>query len=619
MNTDEMFQPGVVYFVGAGPGDPALLTLKAKALIEHADMIIYAGSLINPQVLDFATDDAERHDSSKMNLDEQKKLMAEAAHAGKVIARLHTGDPSIFGAISEQMQALQREGIPCVVIPGVSSAFAAAAALGIEYTLPEITQTLILTRLSGRTPVPPVENLRSLAAHHSSLVIFLSTGLLNEVVTELTAAGYSPRTPIALVYRASWDDERIVHGTLANIASLVEREELTHQGLIIVSPAFEAAPSTRSHLYSGFEQAHVERQGIAIVTLTAPAVELGRSLLAKMPEAELYLPARFGNVQGMEPPRIHPFQESIRQVLQSAFQNHAALICILAAGIVMRELAPLLQNKHSDPAVVVMDAEGRYAVSLLSGHEGGANQLARRAAALTGGQAVITTASDAQEVPALDVQAKQQGWRLHPGSRFAQVMAALVNGEPVGLVVDDDLQLPQAVLDYHWAGVFSHRDDALAGGCAKLVFFTCRKIPEIFWQQVDAAVVYHMPQLALGIGCNQGTPADEILQAVQQVLDGAGYDLAAVGCVATIQDKSHEAGLLEACHKMDWPLRLFERDQLNRVPGLPNPSAYSMQALGVQGVAEPAALLAAGSRTLLIEKHKFSNVTVAVAWLEGGQ
>ncbi len=617
MKTDEMFQPGVVYFAGAGPGDAALLTLKAKALIECADVILYAGSLINPRVLDFAGKDAALYDTAKMNLDEQAGLMAATARAGKVIARLHTGDPSIFGAIGEQMQTLQQAGVPYAVIPGVSSAFAAAAALGIEYTLPETTQTVILTRLSGRTPVPPLENLRSLAAHRSSLVIFLSTGLLNEVVTELSAAGYAPETPIALVYRASWADERIVRGTLATIAALVAKEELTHQGLIIVSPALDAALSTTSHLYGGFQHAPVERQGIALVTLTAPAAELGRSLLEKMPETELYLPARLGGAPDKDQPRIHLFQQSIRQVLQSAFQQHQALICILAAGIVVRELAPLMQNKHTDPAVVVMDAEGKFAVSLLSGHEGGANQLASRLAALTGGQAVITTASDAQEIPALDVLAKQHGWRLHPGSRFTQVMAALVNREPVGLVVDEDLQLPQVVLNHRWAGIFSHRDDALAGGCAKLVIFTCRKIPETFWKQVNHAVVYHLPQLALGIGCNRGTPADEILQAVQQALDEAGYDLAAVGCAATIQEKSHEAGLLEACRKMGWPLHLFERDQLNQVPDLPNPSAYSMQALGVQGVAEPAALLAAGSRTLLIEKQKFPNVTVAAACLGG--
>jgi precorrin-4 C11-methyltransferase len=619
LKPDEMFQAGVVYFAGAGPGDAALLTLKTKALIECADVILYAGSLINPRVLDFARKDAALHDTAKMNLDEQAGLMAAAARAGKVVARLHTGDPAIFGAMTEQMQALQQAGVPYTVIPGVSSAFAAAAALGIEYTLPEITQTVILTRLSGRTPVPPLENLRSLAAHRSSLVIFLSTGLLNEVVTELTAAGYSPETPIALVYRASWADERVVRGTLANIASLVEIEELTHQGLIIVSPALDAAPSTPSHLYSGFQQTLVERKGVAIVTLTAPAVELGRSLLEKMPKAVLYLPARFSNVQGTEPSRVHPFQESIRQVLQSAFQKHQALICILAAGIVMRELAPLLQNKHSDPAVVVMDAEGKFAVSLLSGHEGGANQLARRTAALTGGQAVITTASDAQEVPALDVLAKQHSWRLHPNSRFAQLMAALVNGEAVGLVVEDGLQLPQVVLDHCWARVFSKQDDALAGGYSNLVVFTCRNISEAFWQQVNQAVVYHLPQLALGIGCNRGTSADEILQAVQQALHEAGYDLAAVGRVATIREKGDEGGLLEVCQKMGWRLCLYERDQISRVPDLPNPSTYSMQALGVRGVAEPAALLAAGSRTLLIEKQKFPNVTVAAARLEGEQ
>ncbi len=164
-----------------------------------------------------------------MKLDSQIDLMAAAVRQGKTVARLHTGDPSIFGAIDEQMRRLELEGIGYEVIPGVSSVFAAAAALGLEFTLPNITQTLILTRMDGRTPVPDREKLRSLAAHGCSLAVFLSTGMIASVVEELREAGYAPSTPIAVVYRASWPDEISVRGTLADIAGKLEDHELTHR------------------------------------------------------------------------------------------------------------------------------------------------------------------------------------------------------------------------------------------------------------------------------------------------------------------------------------------------------------------------------------------------------
>ncbi|MEW5960526.1 MAG: cobalt-precorrin-4/precorrin-4 C(11)-methyltransferase, partial [Chloroflexota bacterium] len=173
---------GMVYFIGAGPGDPELLTLKAQRLIARADVIIYAGSLVNPAVLDHARPDAERHNSAGMNLAEQVAVMAAAVRQGQLVARLHTGDPAIYGATLEQMRELDRRRIPYAVVPGVSSAFAAAAVLGIEFTVPGDTQTVIFTRLSGRTPVPETEALPDLAAHRTSLVIFLSAGMIGQVV-----------------------------------------------------------------------------------------------------------------------------------------------------------------------------------------------------------------------------------------------------------------------------------------------------------------------------------------------------------------------------------------------------------------------------------------------------
>lgn len=608
-----MTSTGKVIFIGAGPGDPELITVKGQKLIAAADVVLYAGSLVAPEILQYAAPEAVIYSSSGMKLEQQVTLMVEAAQQGKQIARLHTGDPSIYGAIDEQIRALDEAGIPYEVIPGVSSAFAAAAALGLEYTLPEVTQTLILTRANGRTPVPELENLRDLAAHHSSLAIFLSTGLIVSVVENLLAAGYVPETPIAVVYRASWPDQKVVRGTLADIAARVDQEELTHQGLIVVSPALWSERGLPSHLYGDFQSQAPIRSGTAILALTAPAADLGRRILKGLPDARLYLPEGYINEEDRACPFVIPFREAIRQVLQEAFQRHEALVCIMASGIVVRELAPLLKNKHSDPAVVVLDPGGKYAVSLLSGHEGGANRLAERIAALTGGQAVITTASDNRQIPALDVLAKERGWKIDENSRLAKVMTALVDGEPVGLIRDDDLALPPEVADFPWTGVYSTAEADIPRRQRHFVWITCRSVPPSFWQETSDAVVYYPPALALGIGCNRGTSGDEILDAVHETLARSGLAIESVGRAATITEKADEPGLIGLCRTMGWKLEVFSHAQIRQVENIPNPSKAVYDVLGVRGVAEPVALLIAGASTLLVEKQKFPNVTVAVA------
>ena len=617
MNQLREFKPGVVYFAGAGPGDVELLTLAAKRLIERADVILYAGSLVNPDVLAAVHVDTEILNTAGMNLEDQIHEMAEAAARGKVIARLHTGDPSVFGAIHEQMQALKKRHISYEVIPGVSSVFAAASALGLEFTLPEITQTLILTRVDGKTSVPDKERLRLLASHGSSLAIFLSTGLINEVVNELHAAGYDMDTPVAVVYRASWPDQKVLRGSLSSIAQQMQACGLTRQALIILSPALESIAVPRSHLYGDFQDDRQRKDEIAILALTAPSVDQARKVAAALPDAKLFLPKKFlRDVERLDE-KVTGFDCSIRHMFREAFHNYQGLVCVMAAGIVVRELAPMLTDKHHDPAVVVVDANGAYAVSLLGGHEGGANQLARRVAAITGGQAVITTASDSLGLPALDVLVKKSGWKTDRQSRMAEVMAALVNHEPVRLMHDADLAVPEALQTFPLEIKGINLKDAAKAVNDKIVVLTCRSLPGDFWQKFSHAVVFYPPVLSVGVGCNRGTGKAEIMEAIQTTLAKAGLAEESVCCLASIKDKEHEAGLLHCARAMGWPLRVYEREQIRTVKNLPNPSAYAMQALGVAGVAEPAALLAADASRLLVEKQKFADVTVAIAMREG--
>lgn len=223
----------MVYFIGAGPGDPDLLTIKGKKIIDRADVIIYAGSLVNKEILKDAKADAAIYNSAAMTLEEVLAVMQKAEADGLVTVRVHTGDPSVFGAHREQMDALKQLGIPYEVIPGVSSFVAAAAALKKEYTLPGVSQTVILTRMEGRTAMPPKESIRDLARHNATMVIFLSVGMIDRLATELMQE-YRPDTPAAVVYKASWENQKIVQGTLSDIARKVTDAGIKKTALIVV-------------------------------------------------------------------------------------------------------------------------------------------------------------------------------------------------------------------------------------------------------------------------------------------------------------------------------------------------------------------------------------------------
>jgi precorrin-4/cobalt-precorrin-4 C11-methyltransferase len=237
-----------VYFVGAGPGDPDLLTVKARRLLERARVCIYAGSLVSPEVVAVLPAGAERHDSAAMDLDAILAVIASAAARDVDVVRLHSGEPSLYGAIGEQMDALDREGIAYEVVPGISAFQASAAALRVELTVPDIAQTVILTRIPGRTPMPPSEDLSHLAASRATLCIYLSTERVGEIAGTL-AAHYGADCPAAVVYHASWPDQRVVRATLAEIAARVLEEGLTRTALFLVGRALARPHGSASKLY----------------------------------------------------------------------------------------------------------------------------------------------------------------------------------------------------------------------------------------------------------------------------------------------------------------------------------------------------------------------------------
>ena len=245
-----MIQKNTVYFVGSGPGDPELITIKAKKLLEIADVIISSGSLLNPEILDWAKKEASLYDAAKLDRDEIYEILRDSTKNGKLAIRFHDGDPGIFSTIREQIDKLEKDQIKCEVIPGITSLLGAAASMNLELTLPGITQTIIITRAEFRTPVPDREKISELSKHGSTMAFYLSVHLLDRVIEELLKGGvYNNETPIAIVYKATWKEEKIVKGTIGTISKKVKEERIVKTALIIVGDVISPKKYEFSKVY----------------------------------------------------------------------------------------------------------------------------------------------------------------------------------------------------------------------------------------------------------------------------------------------------------------------------------------------------------------------------------
>lgn len=257
-----MQETRTVYFVGSGPGDPELITIRAKKLVEEADTIIYSGSLLNPRILQYAKKGAQLYDAAIIDREKIYQILHDSANEGKIAIRFHDGDPALFSTIREQIDKLESEGIMCKVVPGVSALFGAAADTNLELTLPGVTQTLIITRAELRTPVPQRESIAELAKHGATMAFYLSVHLIEEVVNEILKSGvYTGKTPAMVVYRATWEDEKIIKGTLGDIAKKTKEAKIIKTALIIVGEAIAPSKYEYSKVYDS-KFTHGYRKGV---------------------------------------------------------------------------------------------------------------------------------------------------------------------------------------------------------------------------------------------------------------------------------------------------------------------------------------------------------------------
>lgn len=635
----------MVHFVGAGPGACDLITVRGMNRIKEADVIIYAGSLVNPGLLSYAKADCKIYNSAHMTLDAVVDVMREAEAAGKGTVRLHTGDPSVYGAIREQMDLLDEYGIAYDVCPGVSAVFGAAASLACEYTLPDVTQTLILTRAEGKTPVPEKENLRSLAAHRASLVLYLSSGLARKVRQELLIGGYAEDTPVAVVYKATWPEEKIIRTTLAKLPEDMEAAGITKTALIIVSPAlgsvyeksrlYDAAFATE---YRGATEIAFPA-GIRRVLLITCSVR-GYATMQKLAK-------KLENISGAEIiakvkcealPEVS-MKETVKACVDEYFEQVDAIVFVTASGIAVRSVAEHLTHKSKDPAIVCMDECGKHVISLVSGHAGGANALTQMLADVMWATPVITTATDVEGRFSIDEYAREHNLVVTDWAKAkaisAEVLAA--GAEPVWIeepvvAQGEEKGACEIRKELKSTGIdgCKNRVDGCENGIdgsenrvdvkrlqigSHQVIITPKDVP------VDAQTLQLIPRcIVAGVGCKKGTPVDKIEHAVQDAFAKAGLRMEALCAVASIDLKKEEAGLLEFCETRKVPFEAYTAEELQAVSGTFSASEFVTGVTGVDNVCERSAVKYASEHgandgELLLRKQAQDGVTVALAYV----
>lgn len=667
----------MVHFVGAGPGACDLITVRGMNKIKEADVIIYAGSLVNPELLSYAKAECEIYNSAHMTLEDVVSVMREAEAAGKGTVRLHTGDPSVYGAIREQMDLLDECGISYDVCPGVSAVFGAAASLACEYTLPDVTQTLILTRAEGKTPVPEKENLRSLAAHRASLVLYLSSGLARKVRQDLLFGGYAEDTPVAVVYKATWPEEKIIRTTLAKLPEDMEAAGITKTALIIVSPAlgsvyeksrlYDAAFATE---YRGATEIAFPA-GIRRVLLITCSVR-GYATMQKLAK-------KLENISGAEIitkvkcealPEVS-MKETVKACVDEYFEQVDAIVFVTASGIAVRSVAEHLTHKSKDPAIVCMDECGKHVISLVSGHAGGANALTQMLADVMWATPVITTATDVEGRFSVDDYARKHNLVVTDWAKAkaisAEVLAAGAEpvwvdeaagsqeeekraceigkeqkstGIDVGKIENDGCKNEVDGCENEVDGCKNRVDGAenKVDGCGnrinvkRLQIGSHQVIITPRDGSVDAQTLQLIPRcIVAGVGCKKGTPMDKIEHAVQDAFAKAGLRMEALCAVVSIDLKKEEAGLLEFCETRNVPFETYAAEELQAVPGTYSASEFVSGVTGVDNVCERSAVKYASEHgmkqdqpllgrqakhgELLLRKQAYGGVTVALAYV----
>ena len=596
-----------IYFVGAGPGDPELLTLKAKRLLSEADVIVYTGSLVPKSVLEGCR--AQQFNSAGMHLDQVMEILIGSYKQGLKVVRLHTGDPSLYSAITEQIVRLKKESIPYKVVPGVTSGFAACASLGVELTIPEQVQTVIISRISGRTLVPEKESLDKLSKIGASLILYLSISHMERVVEQLLC-GYPGNTPVAVVEKATWPEERIVKGTLDDIAHRVRAAGIKKTAVIIVGSALEGINNLKglvaSKLYNKkfsheYRRASCKDQRV-IKAFCKDSLDSPKS----EPTYIIYLGEKGRSIaqavreQLGEDARLISYSTlKNKDLLAKCWKDIPALIFVCACQIAVRTIAPFLKDKYTDPAVVSVDESGKNVVCLLSGHIGGGNQLAQKIAQIIGARAIITTQSDILNIPPLDLWAKAHNLVPSDKERLKDIQARFRNGHRLK-VFGQNLVV--------FKGLPEGLQETSSESEADIVIGP-------FVSNSDRCLHLVTRNLCLGTGCHKGLAPTRLLEKLEEFLNRHSIHPYSIKKVCTIDKKADELAIIELARHLGASLHTFTAYELNNAGGTDS-SPLVLRAVGAKAVAEPSAILCCDEDNLLIKKEKFDCCTFSLAGSE---
>ncbi len=592
-----------IYFVGAGPGDPELLTIKAKKLLEQADIIVFTGSLVPRSVIKNCN--AKIYDSSRLHLEQVLNILEDGFQKGKRVVRLHTGDPSLYSAIGEQVRHLKQKSIPFKVIPGVTAGFAAAASLGTELTVPEKIQTVIISRVSGRTPVSKKESLEILSQIRASLILYLSAGHIEKVVVEL-AKGYPMDTPVTVVEKATWPDERVVIGKLSNIASKVKGAGIKKTAVIIVGDALkelDSPGSTHSRLYDK-SFSHEFRKGIEKGEKKGLIHAFSADALKEKSEALIvYLGSKGKEIAENLKAGLDSKSELIsfarlkeNKLLSKRWSEVSAIFFICACQIAVRTIAPFIRDKYSDPAVISIDESAQNVICILSGHLGGGNELTKKAASILGARAVITTQSDLMDIPALDLWARANNLIPSDKIKLKDAQALLRNNKRLRVYLQkgiDAKRLPQGLERTN----SKEKADIVIGP---------------FLPVNQRALHLITRNLFIGTGCHKGLDPVKFINRAKEFLSKHSIHPWAIRYLATIDKKGNEPAIVELARNLGANLKTFSAQELNRVSGIKG-SKTVKKAVGARAVAEPASLLCSPGSMLIVKKQKFDCCTFAVS------
>lgn len=593
----------MIYFVGAGSGAADLITVRGKRYLEEADVIIYAGSLVNRELLSYAKEDCTIYNSAEMTLEEVIFVMEEAEKHQKRTVRLHTGDPSVYGAIREQMDILDKKGISYKSCPGVSACFGAAAALNLEYTLPGISQSLIITRMEGKTKVPEKESIESFAAHQASMAIYLSTGLLPELEKRLVLGGYGRNTPAVIVYKATWKEEEVYICTVSTLAQTAREHGITKTAIILIGEAISHCNYERSTLYSpDFETEFRTRRNdgervkrIRVISFT----DQGRQLAEKIKES---LSDR--KVELYQKPK-----QGLRLWAGEQFAKKDAIVFIGASGIAVRAIAPYVKDKLIDSPVLVLDEKGQYVIPLLSGHMGGANELAKRIADRIKATAIITTATDMNKKFAVDIFAKRNDLSILNREGIVKVSAKVLRGETITISIE------------HYKDTEKSNKSSIPKEVELIPYPPQQNVDVIISTRAEnkeisqkAVLRLKLKEYVLGIGCKKGKTKEEISKVIYKNLEKLGLKNSDIAVVASIQKKKEEVGIYQWAEENNIPFITFSEEELRLIEGNFHRSQFVENMVGVDNVCERAALAACKTKgRLILDKQIQNGITLAVA------